>query len=357
MRRAASTRFDLPVEPPIDPMLALLAREFPPEGDWTYEFKYDGFRAIVFWDGDRLFLQSRDSRPLNRYFPELEAGLREVLPAKAVLDGEIVIETPHGFDFDALLLRIHPAASRVAKLAEETPASFIAFDLLATGRTSLMNHPFRERRMKLVAMLKSPRLPLRLTPATSDQALARKWFRELEGAGIDGVMAKDPASPYAPGERVMIKIKHERTADCVVGGFRWSKDHPGKAVGSLLLGLYEGKVLHYVGHASNFRAPERMSLVTMLEPYRKNVKGTFGEGRAPGGPSRWSRDMDKRWEPVRPELVCEVAYDHMQGDRFRHAGRFMRWRPDKPPRDCTYAQLREAGPMDPRVLFRQRIPR
>ncbi|HYV50955.1 MAG TPA: ATP-dependent DNA ligase [Dongiaceae bacterium] len=355
MGRAAS--FALPVEPPIEPMLALLTRDFPASGDWTYEFKYDGFRAIVFWDGKQLLLQSRDRRPLNRYFPELEAGLRDVLPAKAVLDGEIVIETPSGFDFEALLLRIHPAVSRVTRLARETPASFIAFDLLATGRSSLLEQPFRERRSRLVAMLESPRLPLRLTPATSDQKVAKKWFRELEGAGIDGVMAKDPASLYVPGERVMRKIKHERTADCVVGGFRWSKDHAGKAIGSLLLGLYEGKVLHYVGHASNFKAPERKALVAFLDPYRKNVKGSFGEGRAPGGPSRWSRDMDKSWEPVRPELVCEVAYDHMQGDRFRHAARFMRWRPDKPPKDCRYDQLREAKPMNPRVLFRQPITR
>jgi len=338
-------------------MLALLTREFPASGDWTYEFKYDGFRAIVFWDGKQLFLQSRDSRPLNRYFPELEAGLREVLPAKAVLDGEIVIETPSGFDFDALLLRIHPAASRVAKLARETPASFIAFDLLATSRASFMKRQFHERRARLVEMLDSPRMPLRLTPATSDQAVAKKWFRDLEGAGIDGVMAKDPSSIYVPGERVMLKIKHERTADCVVGGFRWSKDQSGKAIGSLLLGLYDGKVLNYVGHASNFRAPERKSLLAFLAPYRKNVTGSFGEGRAPGGPSRWSRDMDKSWEPVRPDLVCEVAYDHMQGERFRHAGRFLRWRHDKPPKDCTYDQLREAKPMNPRVLFRQPISR
>jgi ATP-dependent DNA ligase len=353
MRRAAHAGFDLPVQPPIEPMLAILSRDFPPKGDWTYEFKYDGFRAIVFWDGNEVFLQSRDLRPLNRYFPELEAGLRDVLPAKAVLDGEIVIETPTGFDFDALLLRIHPAASRVAKLAKETPASFVAFDLLATGRASLMKRPFRERRSRLVDMLESSRLPLRLTPATSEERLAKKWFHDLEGAGIDGVMAKDPASIYVPGGRVMIKIKHERTADCVVGGFRWSKDQAGKAIGSLLLGLYDGNMLHYVGHASNFKVPERKALVELLAPYRKNVKGTFGEGRTPGGPSRWSRDMDKSWEPVRPELVCEVAYDHMQGDRFRHAGRFMRWRPDKPPRECTYGQLREAKPMNPRVLFRQ----
>ena len=346
----------LPVEPPVEPMLALLTREFPVEGDWTYEFKYDGFRCIVFWDGAELLLQSRDRRPLNRYFPELEAGLRDVLPAKAVLDGEIVIETPSGFDFDALLLRIHPAASRVTKLARETPASFIAFDLLATGRSSLMKRPFHERRARLVGMLENPKMPLRLTPATSDTALAKKWFRDLEGAGIDGVMAKDPSSIYVPGERVMLKIKHERTAECVVGGFRWSKDSAGKAVGSLLLGLYEGKVLNYVGHVSNFRAPERKTLVKFLEPYRKNVRGSFGEGRAPGGPSRWSREMDKSWEPVRPELVCEVAYDHMQsGERFRHAARFLRWRHDKPPRECTYDQLREAKPMNPRVLFRQPI--
>lgn len=341
----------LPIQPPVPPMLAMLSRELPDEANSIYEFKYDGFRCIVFWDGREMMMQSRDLKPLNRYFPELEASLREMLPPGCVVDGEVVIETPTGLDFEALLLRIHPAASRVKKLAAETPASFVAFDLLAAGNESLMEAPFRERRKRLLKLVNRPEWPLHITPATEDRAIAQRWFEEFEGAGIDGVMVKDPESLYVPGERVMIKVKHQRTADCVVGGFRWAKNHEDEAIGSFLLGLYKGKVLHYVGHCSNFKAPERKELVKFLAPYRKDIKDGFGEGRAPGGPSRWSRMEDTSWEPVRPELVCEVSYDHMQGDRFRHGTSFLRWRSDKPPRECTYDQLQEAQPVNPEKIF------
>jgi ATP-dependent DNA ligase len=346
------SKLKLPIQPPTEPMLALLSRDFPESGKWIYEFKYDGFRAIVFWDGDQLMLQSRDLKPLNRYFPEVESFLRKLLPDKCVLDGEIVIETPKGLDFEALLLRIHPAASRVQKLAAETPASFVAFDLLATGTQNLMDKPFRERQKELVKLLKKAKPPLRITPATEDLKTAKKWFTQYEGAGIDGIICKDPQSPYTPGERTMIKVKHKRTADCVVAGFRWNKNQEGVALGSLLLGLYQGKTLHYVGHASNFKAPQRKELVKFLKPYRENAENAgFGKGRTPGGPSRWSQLSDKSWEPLRPELVCEVAYDHMQGDRFRHGSSFLRWRFDKPPRECTYQQLQEASPVNPAKIF------
>lgn len=333
-------------------MLAVLSRDLPEEDHWVYEFKYDGFRCIVFWDGNEMLMQSRDLKPLNRYFPELEASLREALPSGCVVDGEIVIPTPKGFDFEALLLRIHPAASRVQKLSRETPASFVAFDLLASEGESLLEVPFRERHKRLLKLLKKSKAPVHVTPSTTDRSTARMWFKKYEGAGVDGVMAKDPESLYVPGERVMIKVKHQRTADCVVGGFRWAKNREGEAIGSLLIGLYKGSILHYTGHCSNFKLPERKELVKFLAPYRKNIKDGFGKGRAPGGPSRWAQADEKRWEPVRPELVCEVAYDHMQGARFRHGTSFLRWRFDKSPGECTYDQLREAKAMDPAAIFK-----
>jgi ATP-dependent DNA ligase len=337
-------RLKLPVKPPIPPMLALLSREIPKGNEWLYEMKYDGFRSIVFWDGKNMFIQSRDLKPLNLYFPELEESLRSKLPGPCVVDGEIVIPSQDGLDFDALQLRIHPAASRIRKLAAEIPASFIAFDLLATGKQSLMDDPLATRRKKFESLFKSVTPPIYISPTTQDYSRAKKWFNKFEhSVGIDGLVAKKTAELYVPGERVMIKVKRQRTADVVIGGFRWAKDKKDIAVGSLLLGLYQDGVLHYVGHTSSFKMPERIELAKMFEKYRTTEeKSGFGKGRSPGGPSRWSGDKDLSWEPIRPELVCEVSYDHMQGDRFRHAATFKRWRYDKPPKECTFDQLAEA---------------
>lgn len=328
-------------------MLALLSREIPKGKEWLYEMKYDGFRAMVFWDGKQMLIQSRDLKSLNVYFPELEEKLRSIVPAPCVLDGEIVIAGPDGLDFDALLLRIHPAASRIRKLAVETPASFIAFDLLATANQSLMNDPLKSRRKKFESFAKTFVPPIYMSPTTNEYSLAAKWFQQFEHSiGVDGLMAKNIQGPYMPGERVMIKVKHQRTADCVVGGFRWAKDKKGIAVGSLLLGLYKGRVLHYVGHTSSFKMEQRLELAKMLKKYRTtHEKSGFGKGRTPGGPSRWTGDKDLSWESVRPELVCEVTYDHMQGHRFRHASTFKRWRFDKSPHECTFDQLAEAKPI------------
>ena len=337
------------MKPPIEPMLAKLADELPPAGAWLYEPKWDGFRAIVFRGSDDLYIQSRDSRPLDRYFPELHDALLERLPKNCVVDGEIVIATSGGLDFDALQLRLHPAESRVAKLAKETPSSFVAFDLLATDGRSLLSTPQAERRALLEKMLAKARPPLYLTPVTRDRDLAEDWLKRFEGAGLDGVIAKPGAAPYQPGKRTMIKVKHARTADCVVAGFRWHKS--GKdAVGSLLLGLYDDNgVLQHVGVTSAFTMATRKQLAKELAPLRKEAMrdhpwrdwaGAAAESsRMPGGQSRWSAGKDLSWEPLRIERVCEVKYDHMQGDRFRHAAIFLRWRPDKPPRECTYGQL------------------
>ncbi|HEY3997543.1 MAG TPA: ATP-dependent DNA ligase [Candidatus Xenobia bacterium] len=336
---------NLPLQPPVEPMLANLSRDMPIGETWLYEPKWDGFRTVVFWDGQDMLLQSRDQKPLGRYFPELEKGLREVLPPGCVLDGEIVIVGPHGLDFDALSLRIHPAESRVRMLAADMPSSLVAFDLLCADGEDLSGQPQGLRRERLEAFL-SPRPPLFLTPATRDPDMARQWFERFEGAGLDGVVAKDVRQPYAPGRRIMVKVKHQRTADCVVGGFRWLRGHEGKAVGSLLLGLYDDDgVLHHVGHTSSFKAAEKQALVGRLEPYRDPTgSASYGSGRTPGGPSRWRSDVDQQWESLRPELVCEVAFEHLQGDRFRHAATFSRWRPDKPPRDCNYHQLEATVP-------------
>ena len=333
-------------------MLALLSRELPQENDWLFEPKWDGFRALVFWDGDELLIQSRDLKPLDRYFPELHDALKHVLPKQIVLDGEVVIAGPNGLDFDALLLRIHPAASRIAKLAKEIPASFVAFDLLAQGNKDLRDTPFQDRRKDLEKIAVNFSAPVYLTPATTDIATARDWFIRFEGAGLDGVIAKDVNQPYVPGERLMMKIKHQRTIDCVVGGFRWYKDLKGEAIGSLLLGLYREKTLHYVGHASNFKKENRRALVKLLEPYRSttDIEG-FGSGRTPGGISRWTQAADVSWERLRPELVCEVAFDHLQGERFRHAASFLRWRPDKPPKECTFDQIDIVVPYELQQIF------
>jgi ATP-dependent DNA ligase len=338
------------IAPPIEPMLAKLAEELPASGSYLFEPKWDGFRAIVFRDAAEVFIQSRDLRPLDRYFPELHDALLEKLPKGCVLDGEIVIATPRGLDFDALQLRLHPAESRVAKLARETPSSFVAFDLLAAGGRNFMAAPQSERRAQLEALLAKVEPPIYLTPTTRDRSIASEWLTRFEGAGLDGVIAKPADSPYLPGKRAMIKVKHARTADCVVAGFRWHKS--GKdAVGSLLLGLYDDQgVLHHVGVTSSFNMATRKQLAKELAPLRKNAfenhpwreRAQAGEGetqRMPGAHSRWSAGKDLSWEPLRVERVCEVKYDLLQGDRFRHAAIFLRWRPDKPPTECRYDQL------------------
>jgi ATP-dependent DNA ligase len=347
------------IEPPIEPMLAKLTPELPVGEGWRYEPKWDGFRALVFRDGQQLYLQSRDLKPLDRYFPELLEPLRAVggPEARFVLDGEIVIARDGGLDFQALLLRIHPAASRVAMLAAETPASFVAFDCLADGADDLRDAPRDERRAHLERLLADPPASVLLTPATADPVMARHWFEVFEGAGLDGVVAKRAEQPYLPGKREMAKIKHVRTADCVVAGFRWHKNGPGTMVGSLLLGLWnEAGQLQHAGVASSFTEDRRRELVTFLEPYRrdaldghpwrewKEYEAEWEGRRMPGATSRWNRGKDLSWEPLRPELVCEVAFDHLQGDRFRHATTFKRWRPDKPPAECRYDQLEETPP-------------
>lgn len=337
--------------PPIAPMLAKGSDKIP-EG-WLYEPKWDGFRCIAFWDGQSLYLQSRDQKPFNRYFPELERHLCEQLSEPCVLDGEIVIATASGLDFEALQLRIHPAASRVAMLAEQTPASFVAFDLLAVEGESWMERPQSERRERLETLLATARPPLYLTPLTTSLEQAQDWFSRFEGAGLDGIIARKPDQTYQPGQRCLAKIKHTRTADCVVGGFRWLKDQQGKAVGSILLGVYDKDgALHYVGHASNFQKKEKFELLDFLEPYRTDAEGkSFGGGRTPGGPSRWSGGKDLSWEALRPELVCEVAFEQLQGERFRHNARFRHWRHDKAPSECRFDQLDVAVPFELEQVF------
>jgi ATP-dependent DNA ligase len=348
------------VKPPVEPMLAKLADELPP-GDYLYEPKWDGFRAIVFRGEDAVFVQSRDSRPLDRYFPELHQALLNGLPKNCVVDGEIVIATAHGLDFDALQLRLHPAASRVKKLATETPSSFVAFDVLAARGHSLTGEPQSARRKALEKLLSKVKSPLYITPFTRDRAIALDWLTRFEGAGLDGVVAKLASGPYLPGKRAMIKVKHVRTADCVVAGFRWHKS--GKdAVGSLLLGLYDAQgVLQHVGVTSSFKMAMRKQLVKDLAPLRKKAMDTHPwrewadaaaeSSRMPGGQSRWSAGKDLSWEPLRIERVCEVKYDHMQGSRFRHATFFLRWRPDKRPRDCGYDQLEVTKPYELEKIF------
>jgi ATP-dependent DNA ligase len=339
-----------PIAPPVEPMLAKPSEGLPEGGGFLFEPKWDGFRAIVFRGQDELFIQSRDLRPLDRYFPELHQGLLAALPPGCVVDGEVVIMTPEGLDFDALQLRLHPAASRVAKLAQATPASFVAFDVLAAHGRSVMAEPQRERRALLEELLGQAGPPLFLTPMTRDTRQAARWLEEFEGAGLDGVVAKPEDAPYQPGKRAMIKVKHARTADCVVAGFRWHKSGR-DAVGSLLLGLFDDEgLLQHVGVTSSFTMKTRKQLVTELAPLRERAledhpwkawagaQGAAG-GRMPGGYSRWSAGKDLSWEPLRIERVCEVKYDHLQGDRFRHAATFLRWRPDKRPQECRYDQL------------------
>jgi ATP-dependent DNA ligase len=351
----------LAVKPPLLPMLAKRASALPEGAGWIYEPKWDGFRAIVFRDGDELLLQSRDEKPLDRYFPELRAPLLAQLPERCVLDGEIVVAQGGALDFEALQQRIHPAASRVKLLAEQIPASVVFWDLLCEGERDLRAEPFRERRRALESLLAGAKAPLHLTPATEDRAVANDWFRRFEGAGLDGVLAKPGAGAYEPNKRTMVKVKHERECDCVVAGFRWHKRGADR-VGSLLLGLYDDAgELQHVGVAASFTDAKRRELVSVLAPYRENAlrghpweswAGEAEDGqRMPGAKSRWSQGKDLSWEPLRPELVVEVAYDHMQGRRFRHTAHFRRWRPDKPPRDCTYEQLEVVPPEELEEIF------
>jgi ATP-dependent DNA ligase len=347
----------LPVRPPVAPMLAKLTRELPREDGLSYEPKWDGFRCIVFRDGDEIILGSRNEKPLTRYFPELADALRRELPERCVLDGEIVIAGPNGLDFDSLSQRIHPAEKRIRQLAESTPASFVAFDLLAHDDTSYMETPYAERRRVLQKVLKKVRPPVHLTPVTTDPDVAADWFSRFEGAGLDGVVAKAPDLHYLPDKRAMLKVKHQRTADCVVAGFRTHKDRAG--VGSLLLGLHDqAGTLHHVGVASGFSVVRRRELVDGVEPYREGaLEGhpwagwAEAAGRAPGGTNRWNAGKDMTWEPLRPEAVCEVSYDHLQEDRFRHATSFVRWRPDRDPESCTYAQLDTPVPLELSEVF------
>jgi ATP-dependent DNA ligase len=388
--------------PPIEPMLAKIAEELPTDDGFMFEPKWDGFRALVFRKAGEVVIQSRDLRPLDRYFPELAKALLEILPRGCVIDGEIVIATPGGLDFDALQQRLHPAASRVARLAQATPASFVAFDLLAAGGKSVMTLPQSERRSRLEQLLGSVPPPVYLTPMTRDRATALDWLSRFEGAGLDGVMAKLEDAPYQAGKRAMFKIKHSRTADCVVAGFRWYKETR-DAVGSLLLGLYDDEgVLQHVGIASAFTLETRRQLADELEHLRKDAMAGHpwrnwangqaeggddaasasgeagmapdetqqprrmpgdsqaprrmpgearGARRMPGAGSRWSAGKDLSWEALRPERVCEVKYDHLQGERFRHATQFLRWREDKQPQDCRYDQLEITTPFELERVF------
>jgi ATP-dependent DNA ligase len=349
-----------PITPPLEPMLAKAAERVP-EGPFLYEPKWDGFRALVFRGDERAYVQSRDLKPLNRYFPELEASLTALLPARSVIDGEVVIAGPRGLDFDALQQRIHPAASRIAKLAQETPASFVAFDALALDGEDLRALPQAERRARLEQALAGATPPVHLTPVTHDAAVATEWLARFEGAGLDGVMAKPLAGAYQPGKRAMFKIKHVRSADCVIAGFRWHKQGEGTLLGSLLLGLYDGEgVLQHVGVTSAFTMARRKELVAELAPLRENaVEGHPWRAwasddvgsRMPGAKSRWTGDKDLSWQPLRPERVCEVQYDHLQGDRFRHAAIFLRFRDDKPAAACRYDQLEVVTPYELARVF------
>jgi ATP-dependent DNA ligase len=342
-------------------MLAKRVDALPAGGEWMFEPKWDGFRALVFRDGDDVFIQSRDEKPLARYYPELIAPLQAQLPRRCVLDGEIVIVRNGALDFDALQLRLHPAESRVKTLSAKIPASMVFWDLLCEGDRDLRATPFQQRRAALEQLLANAEPPLHLTPVTRDRAVAADWFKRFEGAGLDGVMAKSPNGAYEPNKRVMLKIKHERECDCVVAGFRWHKNAKQTAVGSLLLGLYDdGGDLHHVGVVASFTEARRRELVALLEPLRKNAltdhpwkdwAAAEHEGRRPGAGSRWSAGKDLSWEPLRAERVVEVAYDHMQSGRFRHTAQFRRWRDDKQPDDCTFAQLEVVPPHELASIF------
>ncbi len=356
---------NLALNPPVLPMLAKRVDKLPAGSEWMYEPKWDGFRTLVFRDGKEILLQSRDRKSLNRYFPELVDTLLEQLPSKCVLDGEIVISTNGALDFDALQLRIHPAASRVKLLSRQTPASIVFFDLLAEDTHDWRERAFSERREKLESCLSGVKMPIHITPATQDPALAHDWFQRFEGAGFDGVMAKGKTSTYQPDKRTMFKVKHERDCDCVVAGFRWYRKGDRPAVGSLLLGLYDDSgVLQQVGVCGSFPLEKRYELVERLEPYRNNASANHpwmkasgddaedgAPARRPGAQSRWSQGKDLSWEPLRLELVAEVAYEHMQNGRFRHLAQFRRWRVDKRPEGCTYEQLEVVPPEELKAIF------
>lgn len=360
---------NLPIQPPVLPMLARRVSALPPAGDWIYEPKWDGFRALIFRDEDEIYIQSRDEKPLLRYFPELREPLAAQLPSRCVLDAELVIAREGALDFETLQLRLHPAASRIRRLASETPASVVFFDVLCVGDQPLLQTPFAERRALLERIVNdaAPTPPLHITPATRDRDVATDWFRRFEGAGLDGVVAKGAASIYEPNKRVMLKVKHERECDCVVAGFRWHKGGVGVAIGSLLLGLYDDAGnLQHVGVCASFTAARRRELLELLAPYRESALDghpwrAWAEAddepednavhRRPGVGSRWSAGKDLSWQALRAELVAEVAYDHMQGGRFRHTARFLRWRTDKRPRDCTFAQLEIVPPHELAQIF------
>ena len=354
---------DLPINPPVLPMLAKRVSELPQNGSWFFEPKWDGFRALIFRDGDEVLIQSRDTKPLNRYFPELIEPLKKQLPKRCVLDGEVVVAKDGALDFDALQLRIHPAASRVKMLSEQIPASIVFFDLLSEKNRDLTATAFEARRKLMEKILSSAEPPIHITPITASLEVAADWFRRFEGAGFDGVVAKPTNGTYEPNKRVMLKVKHERDCDCVVAGFRWHKKGERNAIGSLLLGLFDDSgQLHHVGVCASFTDKKRSELVEFLEPYRKNALKNHpwkdwasseleGDRRIPGAQSRWSQGKDMTWEPLRTELVVEVAYDHMQGSRFRHTAQFRRWRNDKSPADCTYAQLEVVPPQELSEIF------
>jgi ATP-dependent DNA ligase len=358
---------NLPFSPPLLPMLAKRIDDLPTGEGFLFEPKWDGFRTLIFRDGDELFIQSRDEKPLNRYFPEVEEALKAQLPPRCVLDGELVIARNEGLDFEALQMRIHPAASRVKMLAKEIPTSVVFWDLLALDDEDLRSLPLQERRARLEKLKFIP--PLHITPATTDRATAADWFNRFEGAGLDGVMAKPIIGAYEPNKRSMFKVKHKRTCECVVAGFRWHKNGNQTHVGSLLLGLYdkEGK-LHHVGVTASFTEKKRRELVAELEPYRKDALENHpwrewggldshadGAQRMPGAKSRWSTGKTLEWEPLRPELVVEVEYDHMQGSRFRHTAQFQRFRVDKKPSDCDYEQLETTAPYELKQIFQANI--
>ena len=338
----------LPVMPPVGPMLAKAVKAVP-SGDYLYEPKWDGFRCIAFRDGDEVELSSRGNKLMTRYFPEVVEHIREQLPPRSVVDGEVVIMNGDRLDFEALLQRIHPAKSRVDRLAAETPASFVAFDLLAVDDESLMATPFGERRTRLEQVMAGASAPVHLTPSTDDPATAQRWFEVFEGAGLDGVVAKPTDGAYTPDVRSMAKVKHERTADCVVAGYRWHKS--GGIVGSLLLGLYDDDGhLQHVGVSASFTMKRRAELVDELAPYAvDDVSGhpwaagaeaeAHEKSRLPGATSRWNASKDLSWVPLRPDLVVEVKFDHMEGTRFRHTAHWKRWRPDRDPLSCTYEQI------------------
>ena len=355
---------NLPVNPPVLPMLSKRIDQLPEGGAWIFEPKWDGFRSLIFRDGDEISVQSRDSKPLNRYFPEVVETLLAQLPERCVLDGEIVIARNGRLDFDALQLRLHPAASRVKMLSGKIPASIVLFDVLCIGDRDLRDEPFAIRRRELESMLSAATPPIHLTPATRDLVVASDWFSRFEGAGLDGVMAKPAAGVYEPDKRVMLKVKHERDCDCVVAGFRWHKKGERSNIGSLLLGLFDDAgALQHVGVCASFSEARRKDLADFLTPYRNNAlvdhpwkewaaPDAVGEPqRMPGGQSRWSQGKDLSWEPLRPELVVEVAYEHMQGSRFRHMAQFRRWRTDKRPEDCTYAQLEVVPAQELTAIF------